>query len=130
MDLHYILEYIETTESSIESIVEVVGDYVDHYASEVQCLDRDIKVQLAEYGNCDDPDYRLLYYEDIDTLVGQRNATFDELFDSIETGREALGKIQALVDAANERLDELEGSDRVPEDADITVPPIEPRCFD
>ena len=117
----------EDAELSVESIVQAVEDTVVSIAADIVCADEDIGVQMREYAGCEDTDYRLMYREDIETLVGQRSGLLDELYESIEAGREALGKVEMAVEAAYDRLKELEGdSERVPEDLNITIPPVYP----
>jgi uncharacterized coiled-coil protein SlyX len=118
--------YIAEANENIDSIVENVEGMVDHVADEILGLDEDIAVQLREYDNCEDPDYRTLYHEDITGLVGRQAAGFDEIHEWIEEGRVALSKIEDAISKAYERLQDLEQSDRVPEETGYTVPPIYP----
>jgi len=118
--------YIAEANDNIDSIVENVEGMVDHVADEILRLDEDIGIQLREYDNCEDPDYRTLYHDDITALVGEKAAAFDEIHEWIEEGRVALSKIEDAVSKAYERLDDLEQSDRVPEETDHAVPPVYP----
>ena len=118
------IEVVRDAELSIESIVETACDDAKDYAADVACMDTDIEVQLNEYNCCSDPDYRLLYYEDINRLVSQRGAVYDELFDALDTGREALYRLREVIDDALEDLDNFE-RDSVPEELDLTVPALD-----
>jgi len=124
-----LVEDLREAESSIgtyiESIVETTCDYAKGYACDVACMDDDIEVQLNEYNRCSDPDYRLLYYEDLHELVGRRGVVYDEVYDAVETGREALYRLQEVIDAALEDLDKFAGSDNVPQELDVTVPALD-----
>lgn len=110
----------EDADLSIESIVGEVQDEVESLVSDIACLDEDIMIQMREYENCRDSDYRILYHEDITGLLGQRSGLLDELYESIEAGREALGKVEMALEAAIDRLGDLEA----PDELNISVPPV------
>lgn len=116
-------KFIDAIEEAVKSLADCVARDIHSYSDTVAQIDERIDDTFHEY-EVSNEDYQSSFRDDLENLIGQRRALYDELETVVEDAKSVLAEILQCIQDEIDRLDTLENDDRVPRFDDYTIPSV------
>jgi archaellum component FlaC len=112
--------------AEIDSLAESIEEKVEMYAAMVRDLDEEIDATMSEYVRCSDVNCRISFRDDLEELVGKRQARLQDVHEVLDDGKDVITDIQQYADDVLSKLHEMEeDGDKIPFDDDYSIPDLE-----